>query len=197
MKIIGISCSPRKGKTTYYTLEKSFDYIKTIHPEIKTEIIDLGGMNINGCHDCGHCKTELKCSINDDFNQLISKLSDPDIKGIIIATPVYLGTLTALCKAFLERSVMFRRNGFMFRNKVGGVIAVGAVRNGGQELTIQTVQAGMLCHDMIIVSDGNETSHFGGTVWSKIDSGIEKDDFGIKTANNLAKRIADLILKIK
>jgi len=196
MKLIGISCSPQKGKTTYYTLEKCFDYLKTVYSKMETEIIDLGGMNISGCRDCGHCKNELNCKINDDFIKLIPKLSTPDIKGIIIATPVYLGSMTSLCKAFLERTVMFRRNGFLFRNMVGGVIAVGAVRNGGQELTIQSVQAGMLCHDMIIVSDGNNTSHFGGTVWSKIEGGIEKDEFGIKTACNLVKRAAELILKL-
>jgi len=197
MKIIGISCSPRKGKTTYFTLEKSFDYLKTIYPEIETEIIDLGGMNISGCQDCGHCKTELKCSINDDFNKIVPKLSNPDIKGMIIGTPVYLGTHTALCKAFIERTLIFRRNGFLFRNMVGGVIAVGGVRNGGQEITIQAVQASLLCHDMIIASDGNDTAHFGGTVWNKNNGGTEKDDFGIKTACNLTKRMAELILKIK
>jgi len=83
-----------------------------------------------------------------------------------VATPVYFGSMTSQCKAFLDRCVMFRRNGFLLRNKVGGVIAVGGVRNGGQELAIQAVQAAMLVQDMVLVSEGRPTSHYGATLWS-------------------------------
>ena len=83
-----------------------------------------------------------------------------------MATPVYMGSMTSQGKAFLDRCVSLRRNGFLLRNKVGGVIAVGGVRNGGQSLTIQAVQAALLVQDMVIVSDGRPTAHFGGTVWS-------------------------------
>lgn len=196
MKIIGIACSPRKGESTFYTLKKSFEEIKSIYPEIKTEIIDLGGLEIKGCRDCGFCKKELNCSIKDDFINIITKLKDTEIKGIILATPVYLGSMTALCKAFIERSVMFRRNGFLFKDKIGSVITVGGVRNGGQEMTIQSIQAAMLCHDMIVVGDGNDTAHFGGACWSGIEGGIKKDVIGLKTALNTVKRMADLIIKI-
>ena len=196
MKIIGIACSPRKGESTYYSLKKSFEEIENIYPEIKFEIIDLGGFEIKGCRDCGFCKKELNCSIEDDFIDIIPKLKDAEVKGIIIATPVYLGSMTALCKAFIERSVMFRRNGFLFRDKAGSVIAVGGVRNGGQELAIQSIHAGMLCHDMVIVGDGNDTAHYGGACWSGIDSGIKNDLMGLKTALNTVKRTAEMVCKL-
>jgi len=140
---------------------------------------------------CGECKSQLACPIEDDFASLIPTLADEDMVGMIIGTPVYFGMMTAQCKAFIDRCVMFRRNGWVFRNRVGGVLAVGGFRNGGQELTIQAVQAAMMCQDMICVSDGRPTAHFGATLYSKIEGGIEQDEFGLQTARHLGRRVAD------
>ena len=196
MKIIGINCSPRKGKTTFYALEQCLNTARKDQSEIETEIIELGGMEIHGCSACGQCKKALACSINDDFVNIIPQLKDSEVKAIITGTPVYMGTMTSQCKAFLDRTVMFRRNGVLFRNRVGGVLAVGGVRNGGQELTIQAVHAAMLCHDMVVVSDGMDTSHFGGALYSGIENGIENDEVGLTTARNLGKRIAEMAMTI-
>lgn len=196
MKIVGISCSPRKGKTTRTSLDKCMGAITENFPEIQTEIIDLAGMDLRGCIACGHCMKNLECSQKDDFNDIIPILQDPDLGGLIIATPVYLGTMSSQCKAFLDRTVMFRRNGFLFRDVVGGVMAVGGFRNGGQEATILHVHSAMLVHDMILVGDGKPGSHFGGTMWSGHPEGIEKDDPGLKTVESLGQRVAQVALKI-
>jgi len=193
MKILGINCSPRKGKTTFYALAQCLEAARKEQAGLETEIIELGEMDIHGCCACGHCKETLKCSIDDDFAGIIPKLCDDEIKGIIIGTPVYFGTMASQCKAFLDRTVMFRRNGFLFRNKVGAVLAVGGVRNGGQELTLQAVQAAMLCHDMIVIGDGMKTAHFGASLYSGIDGGIENDEIGLITARNLGRRMARII----
>ena len=193
MKILGINCSPRKGKTTFYALEQCLEAARKEQAGLETEIIELGEMDIHGCCACGHCKETLKCSIDDDFAGIIPKLCDDEIKGIIIGTPVYFGTMASQCKAFLDRTVMFRRNGFLFRNKVGAVLAVGGVRNGGQELTLQAVQAAMLCHDMIVIGDGMKTAHFGASLYSGIDGGIKNDEIGLITARNLGRRMARII----
>jgi len=115
---------------------------------------------------------------------------------MIIGTPVYFGSMTAQCKAFLDRCVMFRRNNWIFRNRVAGVLAIGGVRNGGQELAIQGVQAACLCHDMICVSDGQTTAHFGGALWSGGPEGIQNDVIGLETAANLGKRVAQLACQL-
>ncbi len=196
MKIIGVSCSPRKGKTSFYALEQCLGAIKEERPEMETALWELADLRFGGCLACGQCTKGLKCSQEDDFGQIVTALADPGLVGLIVATPVYLGTMTSQCKAFLDRCVPLRRNGFLLRNKVGGVIAVGGVRNGGQELTIQAVQAAMLVQDMIIVSDGQVTSHFGGTVWSGHADGASGDDFGLKTARSLGRRVAEVAVKI-
>lgn len=196
MRIIGIACSPRKGKSTFYALETCLQALKVATPEVETTLIELSEMKINGCIACGKCLKVLECSQQDDFEKMIPILSDPEIEGIIIATPVYFGSMTSQCKAFLDRCVMFRRNGFLLRNKVGGVIAVGGVRNGGQELAIRAVQAAMLVQDMVVVSEGQPTSHYGAALWSGHPDGIEKDSLGLETARNLGKRVSEVAARM-
>jgi multimeric flavodoxin WrbA len=165
-------------------------------PGIETVLIELSDLKINGCLSCGLCTKALKCSQEDGFEKIIPVLSDQGMGGMIIATPVYFGSMTSQCKAFLDRYVMFRRNGFLLRNKVGGVIAVGGVRNGGQELTILTVHTAMLVQDMVVVSEGKPTSHYGATLWSGHPDGIEKDAFGLETARNLGKRVSEVAARM-
>jgi multimeric flavodoxin WrbA len=196
MKIVGISCSPRKGKSTTYALDVCLQAVKETIPDAETLLIELSEMKINGCLACGKCMKVLECSQEDDFIKMIPILSDPELAGLVVATPVYFGSMTSQCKAFLDRCVMFRRNGFLLRNKVGGVIAVGGFRSGGQELAIQTVHAAMLVQDMVVVSEGRPTSHYGATLWSGHPDGIEKDTFGLETARNLGKRVAEVAVKM-
>jgi len=196
MKIVGISCSPRKGKSTKYALDVCLQAVKEMVPDIETLLIELAETKMNGCVACGKCVKVLECSQEDDFPKMIPVLSDPELAGLVVATPVYFGSMTSQCKAFLDRCVMFRRNGFLLRDKVGGVIAVGGVRNGGQELAIQAVQAAMLVQDMVVVSEGRPTSHYGATLWSGHPDGIEKDAFGLETARNLGKRVAEVAARM-
>ena len=162
---------------------------------IDTQLVELADKRIGPCIACNTCKQGLMCRIEDDFGELIPLLADKDVAGVIIGTPVYFGSMTAQCKAFLDRCVVFRRNGWLLRDKVGGVLAVGGVRNGGQELTLQAVRAAMLCHDMICVSDGKPTAHFGAALYSGGEGGVEADEMGLETARNLGTRVAEVALK--
>jgi multimeric flavodoxin WrbA len=188
--IIGVSCSPRSGQSTHFAMKTCLETIESEFSDISTHFIDLGKLTINGCIACGKCTKEPVCSQKDDFEAIIPLMSDPDVVGLIIATPVYFGTMTSQAKAFLDRCVLLRRNGALLKNKVGGVISVGGFRHGGQETTIHSIHASMLIQDMIIVGDGNTTFHFGGTVWSGHPDGYEKDTFGMDTVKNLGRRVA-------
>lgn len=196
VKIIGISCSPRKGKTTFKALEVCLNAAREVSTGIETKLIELAGLDIRPCNACMECKKGLKCSIEDDFTDLIPVLADKNVAGMIIGTPVYFGTMTAQCKAFLDRCGMFRFNNWIFRNRIGGALAVGSMRNGGQEITLQEVRTVLLCHDMICVSEGKDTAHFGATLVSGGEGGIEADTFGLKTAGNLGRRVAELALLV-
>ncbi len=141
VRIIGVSCSPRKGRTTAAAVRAGLEAAREIGSSIEIELIDLGGMKINGDVAAG---IPLEAGQQDDFVKVEARMREPGVAGIIIGTPVYFSNMSSLCKAFLDRWMVFRRN-FDLRNKVGGAIAVGAARNGGQELTLQTIHAAMLC----------------------------------------------------
>jgi multimeric flavodoxin WrbA len=193
IRIVGISCSPRKGKTTAASLQVCLEAAKKVDPRIDVELIELAGMKIDGSPATG---LPLEPGQKDDFGQLIPKLSDPKVAGIIVGTPVYFGSMTSLCKAFLDRCIAFRKKDFALSNKVGGVLAVGGVRNGGQEITIQSVLVALLCQEMIIVGDGRPTAHIGATVWNNGKTPVTEDEFGMATAKNLGRRVAEVALKI-
>jgi len=197
MKILAINGSPRRGKTTSFALKQALDAAREVRGDIQTDLIELGGLDIRHCVGCNRCREPLTCSQDDDFIRLLPKLTDPEVAGVIVGTPVYMGTMTGLCKNFLDRAIMLRRNKFAWQDVVGGVLAVGQSRNGGQELTIQAVQAALLVQNMIVVSDGPPFSHYGATLVSGVEGGIEKDENGIATARNLGRRVAELAAKLR
>jgi len=192
VKIVGICCSPRKGKTSLASLQAALDAAKVVDPRIEVEAIELSGLKIDGSIAAGR---QPEPGETDDFPQVAAKISGPAVAALIIATPVYFGNMTYLCKAFLDRCFAFRKNNFALSDKVGGVLAVGGVRNGGQELTIQSVQNALLCQEMIIVGDGRPTGHTGATLWNQNDD-VSKDEFGLSTARNLGRRVAAVALRL-
>ena len=186
-KILGVSCSPRPGKTTAAALKVCLEAAKAAGPNVETELVELAGMNIP--------VFDPAAPDSADFEKVAAKLTDPKVAGIIVGTPVYFGSMSSLCKAFLDHCMALRK-GFALRNKVAGVVAVGGMRNGGQELTIQTVQAALLAQEMILVGDGRPTAHRGATLWNQNDD-ISKDELGLSTARNLGRRVAEVALALR
>lgn len=195
IRIVGVCCSPRKGMTTATSLQTCLQAAASVAPDkVETELIELAGMKINGLVAAG---IPLEPGERDDFPPLVPKLSDPRVAGIIIGTPVYFGNMTSLCKAFLERCMEFRKQDFALANKVAGVLAVGGSRNGGQEMTIKSVQTALMAQDMILVGDGAPTAHVGATLWSGIEGGVTADELGMKTAQNLGRHVTRVALMLR
>lgn len=125
MKILGISGSPRaKGNTDILVQEA-----------------------LKAASEMGAEKSKGICAIkDDDVPGIYEAMKRAD--GIIVASPVYFLSVTAQLKALFDRSVILRyakgmpadRPGvpggpeFLLKNKVGGAIAVGGGRDGGQRL---------------------------------------------------------------
>ena len=195
IKIVGICCSPRKAKTTAQALGICLEAARAVAPEqVEVELLELAGLKIPAELAAG---IPLEAGQVDDFPQVAAKLSDPKIAAIIIGSPVYFANMTALCKAFIDRCGMFRKKNFALSGKVAGVVAVGGVRSGGQELVIQSVQAALFCHEMLVVGDGRPTGHFGARLWNDGSDDISKDEFGVATARNLGRHVAEVALARK
>jgi NAD(P)H dehydrogenase (quinone) len=107
--------------------------------------------------------------------------------AVIIGSPVYFGNMTGEVKTFLDKwgSLFPDRK---MRNKVGGAFSTGGSFSSGKELTILTIDATMLVHQMIIVSGGGG---FGASATTGPDSpGIDEKELAEATA--LGKRIAEV-----
>ncbi len=195
MKILGIGCSPREESSTAASLEVCLDAAREVAPDrIDVELIKLAGLRINGSVAAG---VPLEPGERDDFLELVPKLSDPAVGGMIIGSPVYFGNMSSLCKAFLERLMVFRKDGFALSNKVAGVLAVGGARNGGQELTITSIQTALYCQEMIVVGESRPTAHFGPGVWNNRElENVTDDDVGMAATRNLGRRVAEVALMI-
>jgi multimeric flavodoxin WrbA len=185
LKILGISCSPRKGMTTAQAVQAALDAAQGVDPRMTVELIDLGGMSIAGYSPQPP---------QDDFTAILPKLQDPTLGGLILGSPAYFRGMSALCKAFIERCAPLREPRMVLANKPVGVVAVGAFRNGGQELTIEQIQAAMLCFGMIVVG-GNAPAFQGATVLSTKDD-ISGDTLGLDTAKKLGAHVAEMALKL-
>ena len=184
-KVIGISCSPRAGKTTAAALTACLAAAQEQSPDVDTELIELADLSIPAQLAAG---LPLREGEVDDFPAVAQKLEDPAIVGIVVGSPVYFGNMSALCKAFLDRCIAFRKGGFTLQDKVVGALAVGGSRNGGQELTVQTIHTALMGQNVIIVGTGQPSVRVGATLWNQDDS-IESDEYGLGTAKDLGRRI--------
>jgi len=191
VKILGISCSPRKGKTTATAVKAALDAAKKVDSRIEVELLDLGGLEISGFS--GRATGSQKAT--DDFDLILPKLRDPNVGGWIIGSPAYFRSMSALCKAFLERCTVLRKPSLLLADTVAGVLSVGSYRNGGQELVIEQIQSILLCHEMMIVG-GKPGAHQGATLWNAYKDDITKDEFGMDTAKKLGIRVAEAALSL-
>jgi multimeric flavodoxin WrbA len=187
MKVVGIVGSPRKNGNTELMMAHA---LKSIAQEgLDTELIRLAGLEIKPCNACMVCKKEEKCSINDDLFPIYLKMKQAD--GILLATPVYYGSATALVKALMERTgYISRGNGEPFSGKVGGPLVV--ARRAGHSFTIAELTLWFQINGMVMP---------GSTYWNIAfgrDKGdITKDEEGMNTIWTFGKNVARVITKLR
>ena len=186
MKITGISGSPRKHQNSEQLVNTALGIAEDRGFEV--DRIFLSEHTITPCTGCGGCADAGECTIRDAMLGLYSRLEDAD--AIIVASPVYFGCMTAQLKALFDRTLPLRKRGFLLSGKIGGAIAVGGSRNGGQEKTIQAIHAWMHIHGMIVVGDN---SHFGGIVYAPAESDI----MGMQTVAGTINKICDVLEMIR
>ena len=184
IKIIGIVGSPRIGGNTEALVEEALKTAREMGAE--TEIIRLAEKEVKPCDACLTCRETGKCRINDDFQEIFNKMVEAD--GIILASPVYFGSATPQLMALIDRAGYVSRRSF--ENKVGGAIAV--ARRAGQNFTFAQILFFFLHQGMIVP---------GSTYWNiafgRRKGDVLKDEEGLRTVRNFAKKMVWLINKIK
>ena len=187
MKAVGIVGSPRKnGNTEILTVHT----LKAIAEEgLDTELVRLADLNIRLCDACNICKGEERCPLDDDLFPLYTRLKEVD--AIILASPVYFGSATAIIKALMERTgYVGRSQGRVWAGKVGGAVVVG--RRAGKNFTFAQLTYWFQILGFFIP---------GSTYWNvgigREKGEVEKDEEGLKTAWNFGKNVAFLVKKLR
>jgi multimeric flavodoxin WrbA len=119
MKILGISCSPRKNGNTVAMLTGALNAAETAGA--KVELYTVADKNLLPCDGCWACVKTGRCHIKDDMAALHDKMLAAD--GIIFGTPVYFYGMTAQAKAIIDRSLGLVTSERNLANKVCGVVA--------------------------------------------------------------------------
>jgi len=106
MKILAINSSYRKNGTTTHLVQRALEGAASLN--VETEQILLDGCNIQLCKNCLQCYRDIEsalapCPINDDMDLILQKIIEAD--GVIFASPVHNGFLTASMVALFERIV--------------------------------------------------------------------------------------------
>jgi multimeric flavodoxin WrbA len=159
----------------------------------ETEFFTVRGKNIGFCQHCDYCLRNKECKLRDDMYSLYPLLRNST--GLVIATPVYNGGLSAQTKAVMDRCrALLAADKDAFRNKVGMAIAVGGDRAGGQELAIQQIIAFYVLNGIIPVSGGSFGANLGATFWSRDTlKGVKQDEEGFRSLRKTVKKFADLL----
>ena len=196
MKILGICGSPREGATEFL-LKKALNDLED--ETFETTFITVRDRNISPCTHCNHCvETKGKCSIDDDMQEIYDALKEAD--GIILASPIHFGSISAQLKAVIDRcQAMIMEDLDIFKNKVGISIVVGGDRSGGQELAIQQINTFYLLNKIIPVSGGSFGANLGACLWSQDEGaeGVKSDEYGLKTLDMTINNFKDFLLEFK
>lgn len=182
--IVGICGSPRK-QATHYVLERA---LETLEDEgFETEFFTVRGKNISPCRHCDYCLRNKECVLKDDMYPLYDLLRGA--QGIIIATPVYNGGVSAQVKAIMDRCRALGAEDYdSLRGKVGMGIAVGGDRCGGQEPALMQIHTFYILNGVIPVSGGSFGANLGACLWSRDTvEGVKEDSYGFKTLDKTLK----------
>jgi multimeric flavodoxin WrbA len=190
MKVIGICGSPRQ-QATDYILQEALRMLQ--EKGFETKFWTVRGKHIGFCMHCDFCLKNKECAFKDDMQELHGLLKDA--QGIIFATPVYNGGVSAQTKAVMDRCRAFvAADKDFFKRKVGMGIAAGGDRTGGQEAALLQIHTFYILNGMIPVSGGFFGANLGATFWTKDTLESAKlDEEGFRSLKKTVKKFAEFL----
>lgn len=192
MIVVGVCGSP-KQQATEHVLKEALRMME--EKGFETRFFTVRGKNIGFCTHCDYCLTNKECAFKDDMQEVYTLLKEAI--GIIFATPVYNGGVSAQTKAVMDRcrAVVATDKNF-FKHKVGMGIALGGDRVGGQEAALQQILTFYILNGMIPVSGGFFGANLGATFWTKDTlEGAKQDEEGFRSLKKTVKKFAAFLKK--
>ena len=89
MKVLGVSGSPRKGKTTDRLVKEVLSGV-----DVETEFVSLAGKKIGACIACLGCVEDNVCKVKDDMTALREKIVEAD--AYVVGAANYFSVLNGL-----------------------------------------------------------------------------------------------------
>jgi multimeric flavodoxin WrbA len=179
MKVLGISCSVRKGGNTEVFVKKALAGARDSGAE--TEFLSIRGKNIRPCDGCNVCEKTGACHIKDDMQPIYEKMLDAE--GIVIGTPVYYWSIAGQTKVLIDRTYALLHPRLRLANKVAGAVAVTA--RAGAYNTLNILERYFLSNHMF-PADPVE-----GLAAEKGDAA--KDERGMKSAYEMGRQMVMLM----
>ncbi|NPV70259.1 MAG: flavodoxin family protein [Firmicutes bacterium] len=200
-RILGISGSPRRAGTEHavrVALEAAQEAARDA--TVETRFFGVAGKKVNGCIHCDRCLKEKqgRCPAFDDaFGEFAEAWLWAD--AYIIGSPVYVMGVTPQLYSLFSRTRALNPviSTEQYLRKVGGAVAVGGTRHGGQETTIQAIHNFYLARGVMPV--GGRPLYGGATVWSRDQGevGVRDDAEGMEMLRLLGRRVAAQALMLE
>jgi len=190
MIVVGICGSPRE-QATDYVLKEALRMLQQHGLDIR--FFTVRGKRVSFCLQCDYCIEHKECVSRDDMQELYTMLKSAD--GIVIATPVYNGGVSAQTKAVMDRCrALSAADKNFFKRKVGMGIALGGDRAGGQEAALIQIHTFYILNGMIPVSGGFFGANLGAPFWTKDTlDGVKLDEEGFRSLKKTVKRFAEFL----
>lgn len=180
MKVVAIGGSPRLQGHSNYLIDQALNELAS--RGIETEKIVLSQHKFGFCLAHNNCRSVSECQQKDDAGWILDKYSQAD--GVIVASPVYFGGVSAQVKAFVDRSFFIYMHGKRPQAKCVGLIAIAG--RGGHEETMKELQR------FIRVPDAKVFTLTGAS--GQADSDPKAQTELIKQAQEMGRQMAEVLL---
>ena len=133
--LMAISSSPRRNGNSELLLNSFVEGAR--HNGWETELLRLQKLNISPCQACDGCSKKGQCVQDDDMQYVFQRLQQVD--GLVVASPIYFGTLSAQLKIFIDRFQCWWQAKYRLKQpfvgleegKIGFFICVSALKDKG------------------------------------------------------------------
>jgi len=215
VKVLGIVGTPIKDGNCQYLLKEALNAAEGVG-RVETELIHLEDYKIKYCIGCDKCLRRVhklqkevgynvipvpvkdyNCTIKDDMEAIHKKILGAD--GIILAAPVYIGTIPGQVKTFIDRCRTFVHD-YRLRGKVAAPMTVAFFRNAGSDTALQSMSLALLALGLTIVSIGAPSvSTREGTGMPIRDTryAVKEDFIGMVAAKSVGAQVAQSALQMK
>ncbi len=185
MYILALNGSHNNDGNTAFLLNEILTHCK--NDGAQTEILNVSDVMMKlKMPFCVSCSTPCskQCYKDTGLDEAFEKIKRADC--VIFGSPVYFGSMTAQMKALFDKT-RAPRSEKAWLGKPCAFVSVGASKYGGQERTIEHMQACALVSGMTIIANSSSEGmgHFGVSSQKPAN----EDTYAIAQCKSLAKRI--------